>query len=335
MKALWITPKPELVLRNGKIASNIAGVRYRALIPAHILGASGHEASVRGLDKDALDELRLRIAASDVIVFRRHYEDPASMEALLEETAALGKKTVFDLSDDRLNGRVGPHLRRMIAHAGAVVTTSPALRQKVKDACGKEAFVIGDPFEGVRGEPRFAPGARLKALWFGHPVNFDSLKQALPALLEACKKQPIDLRIVTGLIGGIEHDCKQFNATYRGRLSLRYAPWSPEETWRSLSDADFVLIPYLQDHARFLAKSPNRMIESLWAGRFVVAQPIPSYMEFGEWAWIGDDLVQGIDWMRENGSALPARIKAAQEYIAGAYSPEHIAAQWLTALEQA
>ena len=94
----------------------------------------------------------------------------------------------------------------------------------------------------------------------------------------------MDLRIVTAGVEGIERYCDKFNLEHAGALALRYAPWSHAETWRSLAAADVVLLPALLDEPWTLAKSANRIIEALWAGRFVVAHPVPSYLEFSDWA---------------------------------------------------
>lgn len=335
VKVVWITPKSDLIEAPSGLDSRVASVRYRAITPAAGLAARGHQAAVVGFDRMAPVPLRSAIDNADIVVFRRNYEEPQDIEALLEEYVRRGKKTAFDLSDDRLHGRVGPHLRRMIALAGTIVTTSATLQQKIKQESGKDAFVIGDPFEGPRGVPRWSGGGgRLKALWFGHPVNLPSLYQALPALLQAGKKRAVDLRIVTERVEGIERECKEFNARHRNTLSLRFAEWSNAETWGSLEAADFVVIPAVPDHPRSLAKSPNRIIESLWAGRFVLAHPIPSYMEFNDWAWIGRDLVEGMGWMMDNGALIEARIRSAQEHIARTYSPGVITSEWEKVLGQ-
>lgn len=328
MKIVWVTVPTDLVETASGVDSKVASVRYRALMPAAGLRVLGHDAVVIGHDRNSMERSRLAITGADVVVFRRNYDEPECFESLLEETAAAGIKTVFDLSDDRFHGRVGPHLRHMVELAGAVVTTSDSLRAKIRDEYGKDAFVIGDPIEGPRGEPRWQPGSRLKVLWFGHPVNLPSLEQCLPALLQACRKKPMDLRIVTERVDGIERQCKDFNSKNRNLLSMRFAEWSNAETWRSLAEADFVVIPYIAGHPRSLAKSPNRIIESLWAGRFVVAQPIPSYLEFSEWAWIGEDIAAGVGWMLDNPAAIGLRIAAAQQHIAATYSAGHISAEW-------
>lgn len=334
MKIVWVTVPADLIETASGVDSKVASVRYRALMPAAGLRALGHDVVVIGHDRKSMERSRQAITGADVVVFRRNYDEPDCVESLLDETASAGIKTAFDLSDDRFHGRVGPHLRRMVELAGAVVTTSDSLRTKIRDEYGKDAFVIGDPIEGPRGEPRWQPGPRLKALWFGHPVNLPSLEQCLPALLQAGRKKPMDLRIVTERVDGIERQCKDFNSKNRNLLSMRFAEWSSAETWRSLAEADLVVIPYIAGHPRSLAKSPNRIIESLWAGRFVVAQPIPSYLEFGEWAWIGEDLSAGISWMLDHPEMIQTRIASAQLHIAARYSAERIAADWEAVVRQ-
>ena len=55
------------------------------------------------------------------------------------------------------------------------------------------------------------------------------------------------------------------------------------------------MIPALPNSPWTLAKSSNRIIESLWSGRFSRSHPIPSYMEFKDWAWIGANLAEGMN----------------------------------------
>jgi glycosyltransferase involved in cell wall biosynthesis len=336
MKIVWVVPQYALKTDAAGLRTNIASIRYRALIPAQGLIARGHLASVVGLNAERLDEVREQLAGADRVVFIKNYLEPDCSERLLVDMRSRGVKTLFDLTDDRFQGESGGHLQNMVAHAQAVVTVSPALRQIIKQHTGKDSAIVGDPYEGSRGVPKWSPdGRRLKALWFGYGPNIISLRQAFPSLLEAGTKHPMDLRIVTAEVDDIERDCKAFNSKYRHALALRYAKWSKDETWNSLAATDFVVIPALPNSPWTLAKSSNRIIESLWSGRFVVAHPIPSYMEFKDWAWIGPNLAEGIGWMTQNGSKIVERISAAQNHIARAYSPDSIAAQWEQILEKA
>jgi glycosyltransferase involved in cell wall biosynthesis len=335
MKVVWIVPRQALKMLPAGVDSDLASIRYRAIIPMQGLRARGHQASVVGLDRDCADDVRAQIADADRLVFIKNYTDPVCSETVLEEQQARGIKTWFDLTDDRFQGEASEHLHRMVMLADNVVTVSATLREIIRQKTGRDSAIVGDPYEGPRGSPRWSPaGARLKALWFGYGWNIPGLMQALPALAEAGKQFPIDLRIVTAGVEGIERYCEKFNRKTAGALTLHYASWSSEETWRSLAATDIVLIPALPDEPWTLAKSPNRIIEALWAGRFVVAHPIPSYLEFKDWAWIGADLTEGIAWVMHNQQSIAARIAAAQDHISAAFSPASIAAQWEQILEK-
>ena len=335
MKVVWIVPRQALKTHPGSVSSDLASMRYRAIIPMQGLLARGHAASVVGLDRDCVDDVRRHIADADRLVFIKNYTDPVCSETVLEEQRARGVKTWFDLTDDRFQGEASEHLHRMVRLAENVVTVSSTLRQIILRHTGKDSAIVGDPYEGPRGSPRWSPdGARLKALWFGYGWNIPGLMQALPGLAEAGTQFPMELRIVTAGAEGIKRYCEKFNRNSGGALILHYASWSSEETWRSLAATDVVLIPALLDEPWTLAKSPNRIIEALWSGRFVVAHPIPSYLEFKDWAWIGANLAEGIAWVMHNQESIAARIAAAQDHIAAVYSPENIAAQWERVLEK-
>src|SRR5207248_551441 len=71
------------------------------------------------------------------------------------------------------------------------------------------------------------------------------------------------------------------NALAPGRLKAELVPWSLEATWQAFEQADVVWIPVLESPKNNV-KSPNRLLEPLWSGRFVAADPIPSYQPFAD-----------------------------------------------------
>jgi len=336
MKVVWIVPRQALKTGGDGVSSDLASLRYRALIPMQGLIASGHDASVVGLDRDCADDVRAQIADADRVVFIKNYTDPVCAETVLEEQRPRGVPTWFDLTDDRFAGEASEHLHRMTMLADHVVTVSATLQNIIRQYTRKESAVVGDPYEGPRGAPKWSPdGARVKVLWFGYGSNLPALMKALPDLADAGRRFPMDLRIVTAGAQGIEAYCEKFNRRSGAALTLKYVPWSSAETWDSLAVTDLVLIPAMLDEQWTLAKSANRLVEALWAGRFVIAHPIPSYREFDDCAWLGADLAEGIAWVMHNQESIAGRIRAAQDRIAAAYSPDRIAAQWEQILEMA
>lgn len=92
------------------------------------------------------------------------------------------------------------------------------------------------------------------------------------------------------------------------------------------------MIPSLPNAPDKLVKSPNRIVESLWAGRCVVANPLPAYLPFSEWAFIDDSVERGLERALEAQESIVERVRAAQAYIADAHSPAKIGEQWEEAL---
>jgi glycosyltransferase involved in cell wall biosynthesis len=104
-------------------------------------------------------------------------------------------------------------------------------------------------------------------------------------------------------------------------------PWSLDEQWKALASCDAVIIPSLQDE-RKQVKSANRMIEALWAGKPVVAQPMPAYTAFGQWTPIRPLISEGLEQLMTEREQIASRVQAAQAFIADHYSPAVIGAQW-------
>ena len=95
-----------------------------------------------------------------------------------------------------------------------------------------------------------------------------------------------------------------------------------------LADTDIVLMPVDTDHYRTETKSANRLIDGVMSGKFVITSPLDSYREFDPYTW-QTDFITGIQWARENPSAVLERIKLGQDYTRKNYSPEVIAQRWL------
>lgn len=132
-------------------------------------------------------------------------------------------------------------------------------------------------------------------LWFGHPSNLPDLHQYLDLKPE----------ILTG------------------------ADWSRERQLVALEKCAAVLIPT----GKSMAKSANRMIESIRNGRFVIAGNLPAHDEFRKLMWVGD-IRNGVEWVKAYPHKAVGQVKLAQDYIRDKYSPEAIGKLWFNALGQ-
>lgn len=114
----------------------------------------------------------------------------------------------------------------------------------------------------------------------------------------------------------------------RGLKVLTGDNWSREKQLEMLGECSCVLIPT----GKSMAKSANRLIESVRNGRFVVAGEMPAHEEFKKFMWVGINLDNGIQWLYSNPSEALQRIRDCQAYIRDRYSPLTISKLWLEAI---
>jgi glycosyltransferase involved in cell wall biosynthesis len=314
MRVVWIS-FARLEKVGSRQTSSLASVRYRLVIPARAVTGSKVTHVGPGANRRTLLE---RFAGAEVAVFGKVF-DPAAAPAALELAAELkkrGVRIVVDFSDDHfLHPVLGPIYRALANAADTVVAATPGLAEVVQGQTQSKVSVVTDPVEGWRGEPRAVPRQPPRLLWFGHPLNLDTLTFGLPQLAE-----PFTLTLLTAPGHGAEN------------LGQRFRLWSVEALFEELRECDAVIIPSNPHDPRKAVKSANRFTEALWAGRFVIAHPLPSYEPLAPYGWVGEDLGEGLAWLLANPDAAAARIRAGQEAVAAQFSPEAIGRAWLAAL---
>jgi len=72
-----------------------------------------------------------------------------------------------------------------------------------------------------------------------------------------------------------------------------------------------------------------RLSAALHAGRFPVCHPSPYYGALGEFAWVGDDLAEGIRWALSHPEEVLARLDRAQDYVGRVHAPAAVARGWI------
>lgn len=306
---------------DGRLVSEVASARYRVIQPALQLMRQGHAIKLRKQPVTG-DQPDFEVAVISKSFDRRN---EAGVAALKEQ----GVRVLFDISDNHfVHPQLGAHYRALAEMADAIVTPTAEMAAAVREHCGRDATVIGDPVEGDRAEPRFHPSfPQIELLWFGHPSNLDSLDASLPDLAELAKKLPMRLTVVSTPTPELTRAIAQLDAQ-PGNLRCRLLPWSQEGMAEHLAAADLVVLPTLDDPTKSV-KSPNRLVEALWAGRAVVTQPQPAHQEFADFVFIAPTLSAGIEAALARRDEVTAMISAGQRHIARHYSPYRIGRDWL------
>lgn len=206
-----------------------------------------------------------------------------------------GRKVIADFCDMHFHQ---PYYDLILKTADAVTCPTQWFAEYLREQYGVEAFVVPDPYEYEEAEPH-CNGNRL--FWFGQAMNIDSLER-VRQLIEG-----YPLAIVSNFDGAI--------------------PWSKENVLREMAIADIVIMPETAPY-----KSPNRTVESIRRGCFVVAEPHPALNDIPG-IWLGN-IKEGIEWASQNQSEARTRTRTAQEYVRKEFSPKTQASAWRTVIQK-
>lgn len=328
--------------------SALASTRLRVLIPAKALAQSVPVVCVP-IEYMASDPALQGIGPARAIVLGklstpmvldRHH----MLECLVAELPDVARRIPLfaDLSDDyaAIGRMVGePFLeryQRALASACALTVPCQALADRLAGLAEKGIHVIEDPWESLRANPPRRPRLDpVRICWFGTlgPVNLPVVEAGLLQIVGRLAGQRVELDVVAGairqdLVRRLAERLHQCNP----QCTTRFIPWSLEATWRAIDACDIVALPQEQGDGMGSVKSHNRLVETIRGGRLAVASPIPSYQELAAYAWLGEDLGEGVAWALKHPQAAYERVAAGQAYIARRFSPDAIGRKWAAVL---
>lgn len=327
-RIIWLTAGAIKTI-DGKQTSDLASARYRVIAPLQALKVLGWQSEIVNEEVSQVmggwgSAVPL---AGDVVIVSKVFTNHALK--LIEDAKQRGAKVVVDFCDNLLSHpKRGPLQHALLKAADKVVASTDSMAHAIKELNCHVDAVISDPVETLHAEPHFSPQETLNILWFGHAVNIDTLRDFLPKLAEYSKYQPLTFNVVTILPNGRA----DLDKIIPDGLPFTYTPWSVEAVQIAIRNSDVVVIPALSSQFK-LAKSPNRLLEPLWAGRMVIAGPLPAYLPFSDSAWVGDDIIEGLRYVIANPEETIHRIKVGQQHIAQHHVDEHIGQLWRNVIE--
>ena len=241
-----------------------------------------------------------------------------------------GIRLALDICDSPFGEKpdaVSEFYSQALGMADAVVVNSARMAEKITPHLKNPPTIIADAILGAMSAPAFAPAKRLKLLWFGHPSNLRFLEPWVHKLLKDAPR-PCRLVLVTQDGHGAREAAQQIQAHYAPAFETRFVEWSLESTQRELSACDIALLPGVPSDALKGGVSANRIAEILNAGRFPVASPMHSYLEFEHAAWLGNDLIEGIRWAQANRGEVIARIERGQTLVEEKFAMRKLGDLW-------
>lgn len=343
---------------DGEWRSSLASNRYRAIIPARALQSQGHQVDLIDM---ASWHPRSGDTKPDVVVIGKLLGGPryescrAQVMQGLETQRMQGVHTLCDVNDDHFDSpETGAYWRQLVGAVDAVVASSDAMAQTVRRYTDQPVFVVGDPVASPFGEAHvyrrpagvqklllgllkrygFGP-QRLRLVWFGNLVNWPALRAWIKPLAGIASRQPWTLTLISSPGGGLESYVAGFNAGSDGRALLAFARWDESSVWEQVGDAHIVLLPSDPDDPKKQVKSANRLTDALNRGCLVVGNRLPAYAPFEDCAWLGDNLVEGVEWAVSHPDEALARIRNGQQRVADQQDSGASSEGWLKAMRGA
>ena len=335
--------------------SFIASQRMRVASPAVFLAAIGLNQAATSLQSTNDVQFASRLSPKTAVFSKILGTADSQLhfdlhEELLDTLLANGTRVIVDVCDNYFLGPASEHLRRMISKATAVVANSAVTADLIQENTSVRAEVIGDPADTRWGNShlpvptrclinvfrrRFQrPANHVNLLWYGGPLrNFESLHQLFPALSNLSRQHPIALNLVSAPFTEILQAANEVNETGTPDFQVTFSAWTRQRLQSALLKSDLVLLPGDSRDQSRTGASANRLIDAIWAGRYVVASGIPSYWEFRHAASIGDDVINNLSWALKNPRLLRKRIDIGQAIIRQKYSPEAIGHAWWSVLK--
>lgn len=356
---LFLTPAP-LVSIDGQVTAFGASVRLGSLAPTRALMRLGYDARTFTTSGDASAATRAAASAKRVVFGEMFPTEggwagtAATYRRILAAIPDPRSRVVFSIADDHFDN---PDFRGFYAEAlpecRAVTTVSERLAETLAKFTARPVRVAPEPSEGERGAPQAfvtrkppAPLAwlarriglssdlwRVRLLWFGYPANLPPLLELIPALEALARRHPLMLTCVTSPVAEIAALMSAARTRESSALRVQFIAWSPRAMPQIIESNDMVLIPSAYRDPVKQAKSPNRLVAGLHGGRFVVAHPLPAYAPYAAFAWIGEDLREGIEWAIKHPREVVERIARGQAYVDQRHSAEAVARFWLDVLD--
>jgi len=285
-----------------------ASHRIRALRPVEGLKSLGVDADIVNL------RTINQITTDDIVIVTK--DSGLEVIPMLQQQ---GYTVGFDLCDNKFKEE-GERYQQYCKIADFVTCNTEFMQQEVKQATGLDSYVFVDSVERPQQTHRQTDCQPVRLVWYGGAASLKYVD--FGHCIQLLNRSKIDYEL-TILVDNAEQRI--------GHLSklgnVRCVDWSYDTQEQIVSESDIVFIPMFKNNQRRTrTKSPNRVLDGIAQGRWVIAGNVPSYQQVKEFCWLGDP-VEGIQHYINKPLDVARRIKAGQRWIQNNASPEAVARQ--------
>lgn len=339
-----------------KLASN----RYRAILPAQAIEDLGHKVSfVSQMESQWFAETEPQ---PDVLIIGKllpnsHIFESSEFQSMadhvlkqIENAKAKGIVVIADFNDYHFHHPIkGVYWSSLAKSVDYCIAGTKPMANLLRQFTSAPIRVITDPiaapfypakvFEEKKGIKRKisnligAPSQNvLKLIWYGNLSNWPAMEQWVNVLSSFQKEQFWLLHVVTKPHPEVLDFIEKFNSKNNHQFTIKFEEWSERRQWELVEDADIVLIPSDVNHRANIVKTSNRLTDALYAGRYVIASPLPSYLPYSEVVSLTNDPRSAINnYIKSPNDALK-KIKKGQKMVSKQLNSVEIAGLWIDAI---
>lgn len=262
------------------------------------------------INQYASDQYKVNISQSasmdyDINIFHKHMEPAKNYHEAIQLSDL--SKIMFDICDDHFDRGHGEYYESMCSTAHTITCNTANMQKRIYEVTGRLAPICSDPITFPFHDHKYSENPDV--VWYGHASNVFSI---LPYA-----NKINNLTIITN------------NRLPHSEARTKF--WKPDLVEDTISMYEIVVIPNIST-PEAKNKSPNRAVDALHAGRFVIAEAEEVYGELLPFIFLGP-IEEGIRFYKQNPEKVMDMIKKGQEYVIEKYNHKVICDQWLDALK--
>jgi len=243
----------------------------------------------------------------DINIFSKHFK-PQEMFGEVQQCLDRGSTVVFDICDNHFNRDAKEVYLYICKQAHVITCNTEQMKKAIKENTGRDAFVVSDPITFPKGNIRVNRNKNPKILWFGHASNISPVFNQKYKLTCISNFQPT------------KEEEEQFP-------HIRFAPWGLGIVENEIKNFDIVVLPTAGLRHWISTKSPNRAVDSLFSGKFVITDNEQIFGELKDYIWIGD-MKEGLKYYLDNPTEVYNKLIEGQQFVADRYNHKEIFNQW-------
>jgi len=298
-KVLWVfsVPNPQIIPSNivsGIMPANHLGIKKIIFLPTHNPVKT------------------LQHYNPKIIIFSKALHSNIVNLAIEAKKRKIVVISVFDdwhFNSDSLKKTKQFNINKLLSDSSdIIVVKTKSAAEIIKKNIGIRAKIIPDCIRYESFNPISKINYPLNIVWFGSNGNHDTLIFGLNEILSSnidCK-----IKIITNKTTELQENLikNKFQS-----LNYKIISFSNQSLTKEVYLSEIVIIPFINDYIRFV-KSPNRIVDALNFGRFVVMSKTKQYINFEKYCYQGN-IGSGLKWVIDNQQEAIKKTKEGNSFV--------------------